>query len=111
MPSDWTAVETLIRELGAVRSAVFAARASATAHTAIEQAIREATEAVVDTLDAPRDPQVIARVHEAIEVVADVLATLDDELVQSLRVRARGAELRARARQLVEQAGNQKAGR
>jgi hypothetical protein len=103
MASEWAEVDTLIRELGAVRSAADAARASATAKAAIDQALAEATEAVVDTLDAPGDAQVIARAHDAIEVVADVMATLDEDLVRSLRVRARGATLRRRAQELIAQ--------
>jgi hypothetical protein len=102
MPAQWAAVETLIRDLGGVRAAAFGMHASQAASAAVEQAIREATEAVADTLDAPADPAVIARAHEAIEVVADVLATFDHELVRSLRVRARGAELRSRAKELIE---------
>src|SRR5438093_1335150 len=104
MPAAWAEVETLIRDLGAVRAAGFAARASEGAYAAIERAIGEATDAVVDTLGAPQDPLLIARAHDAIEVVADVLATLDDELVRSLRIRARGATLRRRAQELILQA-------
>ena len=77
MPSEWAAVETLIRDLGAVRSAAFAARADSVACRAIETAMAEATDAVVAVLDAPRDAEVIARAHEAIEAAADVLATFD----------------------------------
>ena len=104
MPPEWAAVETLMRDLGEVRAAAFGVRASHAAYAAIERAISEATEAVVDTLDAPHDERIIARAHEAIEVVADVLASVDGELVRSLRIRVRGAELRARARELIEQA-------
>lgn len=104
MASEWADVDTLIRELGAVRAAADAARASETARAAIEQALAEATEAVAGTLDAPGDAQAIARAHDAIEVVADVMATLDEDLVRSLRVRARGATLRRRAQELIERA-------
>ena len=104
MPADWEAVDTLIRELGAVRAAAFRARASEAAYAAIEQAISEATRAVVASLDAPRDGQIIAAAHEAIGVAADVIAALDEEMMRSLRVRASGTELRGRARELVEQA-------
>ena len=51
-----------------------------------------------------KDVEGLARAHDAIEVVADVAATLDDELVRSLRLRARGTELRVRAKELIEQA-------
>jgi len=104
MPAEWAAVDVLIHELGAVRAAAFAVHGSEAASAAIEQAIHEATEAVVVTLDTPSDVRMVARAHEAIEVVADVLATLDDELVRSLRIRARGTRLRARAMELLDQA-------
>lgn len=101
---EWAAVETLIRELGAVRSAAFVTRADGAAYTAIETAIAEATEAVVAVLGAPRDRQRIARAHDAIDVVADVLASVDQEVVRSLGIRARAAELRGRAKELAEEA-------
>jgi hypothetical protein len=101
MTAHWTAVETLIGELGAVRAAAFAARASEAARGAIDQAITEATDAVIGTLYAPAGSEAFARAQEAIEVVADVIASLDDELVRTLRIRARGAELRIRAQELL----------
>jgi len=104
MPQEWAHVETLIRELGSVRAAALGCRASAVAHAAIEQAISEATDAVVDTLNAPQDSRLLGRAQDAIQVAADVLAALDEELVRSLRMRARGVELAGRARELVEQA-------
>ena len=104
MTTEWAQVDTLIRELGSVRAATFACHVPTACHAIIEQALAEATAAVVHTLNTPQDAKAIGRAHEAIEVVADVLATLDDELVRSLQVRACGAELRQRARELVEQA-------
>ena len=100
---EWAAVETLIRDLGAVRSAAFVARADTVAYSAIETAIAEATDAVVAVLGAPRDRQGIAHAHDAIDVVADVLASLDREVARSLGLRRQAVELTGRAKQLVEQ--------
>jgi hypothetical protein len=104
MASDWANVDVLIRELGAMRAAADSVHVLHVARAVIERAVAEATDAVVDTLDAPQDAGGIARAHDAIEVVADVIGTLDDELVSSLRVHARGAVLRRRAVELIEQA-------
>jgi hypothetical protein len=101
MPGKWAALDTLIRDLGAVRSAAFAARADAGAYHAIEQAIAEATDAIVAVIDTPTDGSAIARAREAIEVVADVITLIDAEIARSLRLRGDAAELRGRARELV----------
>ena len=104
MPAAWADVDTLIGELGAVRAAAFTAHASAAAYAAIEQAMSEATHAVLNTLDAPQDAPVFARAHEAIAVVSDVIEAFDEQIEHSLRVRAGATELRGRAQELVEQA-------
>lgn len=104
MASQWAEVDSLIDELGAVRSASFAARGEDALKKAIDKALAEATSAVLLSLDAPQDSEVIARAHQAIEGAAQVIATLDDELVRSLRVRDRGAELISHAVDLVAQA-------
>jgi hypothetical protein len=104
MPSDWTAIDTLIRELGAVRSAADAAHAVAAAKMAIEQAIKEAAEAISGAIDGPQDPAVIARARRAVQVAADVTAALDQEMARSRRIQARSLELRGRAKELVETA-------
>jgi hypothetical protein len=103
MPSDWADVETLMRELGSVRAAAHVLRAADAAKAAIEQAIGEATTAVLYVLDDPQDTARIARAHDAIEVVAEVIASLDEEVARSVRVRARGAVLRRRAVELIQQ--------
>jgi hypothetical protein len=114
MPAEWTEVESLIRALGGVRAASFlVSGATQAARAAIDQAIREATEAVADTLNAPTaDPAALGRAREAIEVAADVLVNLDAQLVASRQLRERSTELRARARELLEQArpGGRRAG-
>jgi ABC-type transporter MlaC component len=81
MLPEWADVESLIGELGAVRAASLTAHLSAAAATAIEDAIREATDAVVATLDAPREPRAISRARDAIEVAQDVMAALDVEIL------------------------------
>jgi hypothetical protein len=104
MAAQWANVDTLIHDLGAVRAASFATRAEEAVKVVIEKALSEATDAVRLSFDAPEDPSVITRAHEAIEAAAQVIATLDEELVRSLRVRDRGAELISRAVDLVAQA-------
>jgi hypothetical protein len=106
MTSDSDAVDVLIRELGAVRTASYGAEADASGaiRAAIELAISEATDAVCGCLNAPNDEDGISRAHEAVSVAVDVLAALDNQFQQSLAVRAQGAELRGRARELVKQA-------
>jgi hypothetical protein len=104
MSSEWADVDTLIHELGALRAASFATRGEERVKTAIDKALEEATSAVLLSFDAPRDPRVIAQAHEAIEAAAKMIATLDEELVRSLRARDHGAELISRAVDLVAQA-------
>jgi hypothetical protein len=104
MPQEWADVENLMCELGAVRAASFTAHLSSAAAAAIEEAIREATDAVVATLDAPREPRAISRAREAIEVAQDVMAALDVEIQRSHRARAHAVELCGRAKELVERA-------
>ena len=102
MSSYWADVDTLIHDLGAVRAASFATRGGNAVRAVIDNALAEATDAVLLSFDAPQDRRVIARAHEAIEAAFDVIATLDEELVRSLR--DRGAELISRAVDLVAQA-------
>jgi hypothetical protein len=104
MSTDWADVDTLIHELGALRAASFATRGEETVKAAIDQALADATSAVLLSFDAPQDAGVIARAHQAIEAAAEVIGTLDAELVRSLRARDRGAELISRAVNLVAQA-------
>jgi len=104
MSSPWADVDTLIRELGAVRAASFATRGETAVKTVIDEAITAATDAVLLSFDAPQDRRVLARAHEAIETAAQLVATLDEELLRSFRVRDRGAERISRAVDLVAQA-------
>ena len=94
-----------------MRAAAHAARASESAKAAMEQAIVEATTAVLCTLEAPRDAAVMARARDAVDVLVDVMGALDDERGRSLRVRERGTALRYRAVELIEQARGRPKGR
>ncbi len=102
MSSDWSEVDALIRELGAVRAASDAARASAAAKAAIEHAIGEATQAVVEVLGGPLDAEAIGQARTAIEVAGAVVAAVDAEVARSRELRAAGAALSARARELLD---------
>lgn len=104
MATQWADVDTLIHELGAVRAASFATRGENAVKADIDKALAEATDAVLRTFDAPHDTRALSRAHEAIEVAAQVVGTLDAELVDAMRVRDGGAELISRAVELVAQA-------
>jgi len=104
MSAEWQAVDTLLRELGAVRAAASGLRASDFVHDVVETAIAEAATAIADILDSPASPQRLARAHDAIEVAAEVIALIDAQLARSVSIRTRGAEVRARARELIAQA-------
>jgi hypothetical protein len=101
MPSEWAAVESLIRDLGSIRSAADAAHASDIARAAIEQSIREATDAVLATVQAPHDPSAFTEAHEAIAVAREVIGAFDVEMERSVRLRAGAQNLRARAQELI----------
>jgi hypothetical protein len=111
MPHETVALDALIHDLGAVGAASFVARASGAARDAIDQAIREATQALVDTLSNPFDEPALARARGAIEVAEDVIGALCEEVLRSERVRWRASVLQGRARDLVEQARAARAGR
>jgi hypothetical protein len=104
MSRETVAVDALINDLGAVRAASFAAHASGAARDAIDQAIREATEALVDLMSIPFDEPALARARGAIEVAESVIGALCEEMLRSERVRMRASALHGRAQQLVEQA-------
>jgi hypothetical protein len=93
MPSEWAEVETLLRDLGAVRAAAFAARASDAAYVAIEQAIGNATQAVVDTLDDPRNPEALSHARQAIITARGLVAGLAAQIDRARRARERAGQL------------------
>jgi hypothetical protein len=110
MPPEPAPLDALISDLGSVRAASFAAHASGAVRAAIDQAISEATQVLVDTLNTPFDEPALARARAAIEVAGDVIGALCAEMLRSERVRARGETLQGRARELVEQARGARAG-
>jgi hypothetical protein len=103
MTSDWAAVDVLIRQLGAVRAASFQLRGPAV-EAAIEQAIREASQAVLFTFENPRDADALGAAGEALRVAEDVIAALDAERARSHDLRARALELSARSSALTSRA-------
>ena len=104
MLQETLALDTLIHDLGSVRSASFAAHASGPVRDAIDQAMGEATQAVVDTLNAPFDEPRLTRARHAIEVAESVIAALCEEMMRSERVRRQAVDLQGRAREIVERA-------
>jgi hypothetical protein len=104
MSSMWAAVDDLMRELGSVRHAAGQVRASATARTALENAIREAAVAVDLTIDGPQNPGKLMAARDALGVAEEVILALDADMGRSLRVRARGQLLRERAAELIRRA-------
>jgi hypothetical protein len=104
MSSDWTAVDTLIRDLGAIRVAADAAHVDVAAKAAIEQAIREAAEAVAQTFEEPVSRRSVDAARGAIGVALEVIAALQGQIERSRRLRGAAAELSGRAKDLVEQA-------
>ena len=110
MPQESLALDALIHDLGAVGTASFVARASGAARSAIDQAIREATQALVDTLGTPSDEPALARARGAIEVAEAVIGALCEEMLRSEHMRCRATVLQGRARELVGQARAARAG-
>jgi uncharacterized protein (UPF0210 family) len=102
MSLESVTLDRLINDLGSVRAASFAAHASGSARAAIDQAINEATQALVDTLNTPFDEPRLARARHAIEVAEAVIGALCEEMVRSERVRLRAEALQGRAQELVE---------
>jgi hypothetical protein len=85
MSSQWTAVDSLIRELGAVRVAADAARASETSIATVERAIADAAEAVHRTIDNPRNAEDVTRAHESIRIARAAVAALAAEIERARR--------------------------
>src|SRR5438552_3072981 len=98
MPSGWAEVETLMRELGAVRVAAFATHAPDASYVTIEDAIAKATQAVVVTLDDPRNAAAIADARRAIATARDLIAGLASEIERARRARERAAALGVKRR-------------
>ncbi|PYQ50629.1 MAG: hypothetical protein DMF78_15250 [Acidobacteria bacterium] len=105
MASEWTTVDTFVRDLGVLRAAAVRVRASAAAKAAIETAIREAAQAIDLTIDAPMNRERLDGAGAALQVASEVIVALDREIARSFRLRANASSLCERARQLIAQAG------
>jgi hypothetical protein len=101
--SEWAAVDVLIRDLGAIVAAATYVRGEV-ARAAAEQAIREASVAVNETISDPRSVKLLAAARTAIQTAQDVIVALDEQVARSHALAQRSAALRGRAFELVEQA-------
>jgi hypothetical protein len=107
MASAWAAVDDLMRELGSVRQAAISMQAAgAIATAAIDRAIGEAADAVGRAIDDPQSPARLMAARDALGVAEEVIIALDAEIGRSLRIRKRAETLRARAAELIRQAGD-----
>jgi hypothetical protein len=104
MASDWATVEILIRQLGSVCSAADAAGASFASRAAIDQAVREATEAVSLTIENRPKRAAVERAARALDVAVEVIGALASEADRSRQLSADSAKLRARSRELIQSA-------
>ncbi len=93
MPSEWAEVDTLIRELGAVRSQFEETQASESARAAIEAAIADATRTVLQTLNAPEHGEAVAQARQSIATARHLVAAVAAEMERSSRAIERAGEL------------------
>jgi hypothetical protein len=91
MPSEWAEVDTLIRELGEVRSQFEQTQASANA--SVETAIVEATRSVLQTLNAPEREEAVVQARQAIATARHLVAAVAAEMQRSSRAIERAGEL------------------
>jgi hypothetical protein len=103
MPSPWVAVDDLMRELGSVRHAALSLHPAGVAKAAIENAIRQAADAIDSTIDRPTNVEKLMVARDAVGVAGEVIRLLDAEIGRSLRIRANAEALRARAAQLIRE--------
>jgi hypothetical protein len=104
MYSAWTAVDGLIRELGAIRRVAPQVSVHEHSRVALDRAIVEAAEAIDFTIDAPTSPQRLTAAREALGICAEMMLALDVQAARSLRARKRGEELRGKALERLEKA-------
>jgi hypothetical protein len=104
MASEWTPVDTFVRDLGVLRSVATQVRVNPQARTVIETAIREAAHAIDLTIDAPLDRQRLDDARAALQVCSDVIVALDHATARSHHVRGNAATPSDRARQLIAEA-------
>jgi hypothetical protein len=94
---DWTELNELICDLGAVRHAADVARASGEAKAAIEAAISSAAEAVDLASFGVVDRKQTTEARRLIQVAREVIAGLAVELAKASAARARASEQIERA--------------
>lgn len=80
MPADWDGVDSLIRELGAIRAAADSTRAAQTASEAVEAAIAAAALAIGDTIGVPRNSDALSHAHQTIASARELVASLALEI-------------------------------
>jgi hypothetical protein len=103
MTTAWTAVDRLIRDLGAIRRV--APQVSVDDHTraALDEAITAAAEAIDFTIDAPANPDRLLVARDALGLCAEIVLALDSH-ARGLPTFHRETTLRARALKLIEAA-------
>ena|SRR6186997_419114 len=104
MYSTWTAVDGLIRELGAIRRVAPQVSVHAHSRLALDQAILEAAQAIDFTIDAPTSPQRLTAARDALGICEEMVLALDVRAARSLNARRRGDALRGRALERLEKA-------
>jgi hypothetical protein len=104
MSSTWTAVDGLIRELGAIRRVAPRVSVHEYSRLALDRAIVEAAEAIDLTIDAPTSAQRLTAARDALGICEEMMLALDVQGARSLRARKRGDALRGRALELLEKA-------
>jgi hypothetical protein len=107
----WDHVDMLLRQLGAIRADASAVQSTLSAtdevHTRIEQALREAADAVHGVLDGEPTDERLLRTWEHLALAeATVAAAKAKQEVAAQAMRAAG-ELKRRARALMERAAEQ----
>jgi hypothetical protein len=104
MSSTWTAVDGLIRELGAIRRVAPKVSIHEHSRLALDQAILEAAQAIDFTIDAPGSSQRLTAARDALGVCEEMVLALNAPAARSLGARRRGDALRGRALELLEKA-------
>ena len=91
--SEWEGVDALIRDLGAIRAAADASRASEAVSAAIENAIADAAEAIGVTINAPRSAEALSHARETIGAARALVAALAAEIGRARKARERAIDL------------------
>ena len=104
MSSTWTAVDGLIRELGAIRRVAPKVSIHEHSRLALDQAILEAAQAIDFTIDAPGSSQRLTAARDALGICEEMVLALNAPAARSLGARRRGDALRGRALELLEKA-------